>query len=246
MKFHNVVKRKLRGKSPLILTVVAGIGTATTAYFAARGAYKSANVIRDDRNFNGIIEDKKDRLKHDVKLTWKNYIPATVSGATTIACVVGANRLEVKKTIAAQTALAISQKAYSEYKEQVVKELGPKKASAIKEKIVEEKVKNNPPPTNMLAVGAGNIICCELYTGRYFSADIEELRKAVNELNAQLLKQDYATMNDFYYLINLKQTTKSGSLGWKTPRLMDLDFTTALTDDGRPCLAFDYNYVDPV
>jgi hypothetical protein len=108
--------------------------------------------------------------------------------------------------------------------------------------MAEDRVTKNPPP-EILVSGPGNVLCCEMWTGRYFTSDMESLRKAENELNARLLKHDYATLDDFYYLLKLPMTTSSGEAGWKSDKLMGLEFSTVLTPDGRPCLTFEYNYI---
>jgi hypothetical protein len=71
---------------------------------------------------------------------------------------------------------------------------------------------------------------------------MEKLRRANNELNSKLLKHDYATLDDFYYMLGLSPTTTSGNIGWQSDKLMDLIFSTTLSDDGRPCITFEYNY----
>jgi hypothetical protein len=73
---------------------------------------------------------------------------------------------------------------------------------------------------------------------------METLRKAENELNARLLAHDYATFDDFYYMVGLTRTSSSSQIGWKSDKLMKLEFSTVLTEDGRPCLSFDYNYTE--
>jgi hypothetical protein len=244
MKLANQLRLGAKRNSPLILSVFAGLGTVTTAYLAGRASFKAAEIIRKDEEKFGRVPDTKKRLKTQTKLVWKEYIPTGVSAASTIVCIIGANHIAVKKALAAQTALAVSQRAFSEYRDKVVEEIGERKDKAIRDKVVEERVnKKNPPPSgDVLISGPGNVLVCELHTGRYFTSDMEKLKKAQNELNAKLLKHDYATLDDFYYLLDIRQTTTSGQLGWKTPSLMELEFTTVLSDDGRPCLAFAYNY----
>jgi hypothetical protein len=180
------------------------------------------------------------------KLVWKIYIPSAIAATSTIACLVGANRVGLKKTMAAQTAFAISERMYSEYRDKVIEEYGERKDQSIRDKIADERVKLTAPSNDILVTGPGNVLCCELYTGRYFSSDMESLRKAQNELNSQLLAHDYATFDDFYYMIGLGRTSSSSQMGWKSTKLMGLSFSTILTDDGRPCLAFEYNYVEPM
>jgi len=97
----------------------------------------------------------------------------------------------------------------------------------------------------VVVTGPGLTLCHESLTGRYFTSDMETLRKAMNDINAKLNTHDYATLDDFYYLVGLAQTSISGDLGWESDKQMDLIFTATLTPDGRPCLVIDYNYTKP-
>lgn len=239
------LKKDVKTHSPEILAGLAVTGVLSSVYLAAKAGYESAGVIALYENITGgPPESRKERYLERAKLVWKSYVPTALSVSTTIGCIVFANRIGFRKTIAAQAALAVSQRAYSDYRDKIIEEYGERKDQSIRDKIAEERVQRTAPAENVLMVGPGNVLCCELFTGRYFSSDIESLRKAQNELNAQLLSQDYQTLDDFYYLIGLPQTSTSGQLGWKSSKLMELSFTSALTEDGRPCLAFEYNYTE--
>ena len=238
-----IVRSNVKANSPVILSVMAGLGTLSTAYLTARASFEACRIIDIDEAEHGISDNPKRRIKERAKLVWKCYIPAAISATSTIVCIAGSNRLGARKTIAAQTAFAVSERLYSDYRDKVIEEFGARKDQTIRDTIAAERVKKNPPPSqDILVTGPGNVLCCELFTGRYFASDIESLKKAQNELNARLLKHDYATLDDFYYLLNLGTTQYSGEMGWKSDKLMDMEFSTVLTDDGRPCLAFSYNY----
>ena len=75
---------------------------------------------------------------------------------------------------------------------------------------------------------------------------MESLKKARNDINSRVMNHDYATLDDFYYIVGLAPSSIGGQLGWKSPKLMELEFSTVLSEDGRPCLAFDYNYTEPL
>jgi hypothetical protein len=236
-----VIGKTLKQHSPVILSTMAGLGVVTTAYLTGRASYEAALVIREVERKTRTNPDPKERLKERTKLVWKLYIPSGISAISTIACIAGANRAGLGKTLAAQTALAVTERAYSEYRDKVVEELGPRKDQAIHDKVVGDRVKKDPPSQSIIS-GPGNVLCCELFTGRYFTSDMETMRKAQNELNAKLLKHDYANLDDFYYIIGLQPTSTSNNIGWKSSKLMELEMTAALTEDGRPCLCFEYNY----
>lgn len=239
----NLVRRNAKQHSPIILSTIAGVGTVVTAYLAARASFEAARLLDQYEDLNGISDDPKERLKDRTKVVWKLYIPTAVSATSTIICIVAANRVETSKTLAAQTAFTVSQQLYSEYRDKVVEQFGANKDQSIRDSIATERVLKNPPPSNdILVSGPGNVLCCEQFTGRYFTSDMESLRRAQNDLNAKLLSQDYATLYDFYYMIGLGSTSYSEQLGWKSDKLMELQFSTVLTEDNRPCLSFDYNY----
>jgi Family of unknown function (DUF6353) len=241
-----IASRHIKANSSIISSVAAGVGTVTTAILAARASFKAAEVIREQAPSNEFESDRERRWAQ-TKLVWRLYIPAGISGVSTILCIAGAHRFASQKTLAAHAALAVTERAYGEYRDKVVEEFGKRKDTAIRDKVVADQIALNPPPgRDILADGPGLVLCCESFTGRYFLSDMEKLRKAQNDLNAQLLKHDYATFNDWYYLIGLKQTSVSDSLGWFSNRQLSLEFSTHLTGDGRPCITFEYNYYMPL
>jgi len=185
--------------------------------------------------------DPHNGKKENAKLVWTFYIPAGVSGVLTIGCIFGANRLGSRRTIAAQVLLAASERAYSAYRDEVIEELGERKDVAIRDKVAEKLVEAKPPPEVMIA-GTGDVTCCEAFTGRYFSCSMEKLKRVQNELNAKLLRDDYCTLDEFYWLLGLEYTQTSSEVGWKSNKLMALEFTST-THKEQPVLVFNYNYV---
>jgi hypothetical protein len=232
--------------SPIIYTALAGVGTLATAYLASRASFKAARLI-DAAEAEGFNEDPTTRFLERTKLVWKCYIPTGFSAVSTIAFGVASNRIGARKIIATQSALTITQQAYSDYRTRAIEEFGDAKDQAIRAKIAEDQVSKHPSPSQeMLITGPGNVLCFEQYTGRYFTSDMETLRKSVNDVNSKLLAHDYVTLTDWYYMIGLEKTSHSSQLGWRTPKLMDLNFSAVFSDDGRPCIAFEYNYVGDV
>lgn len=228
----------LRKNSPVLLTGSAIVGTGLTAYLSAMAGRKHVYEMLD--------RDPVSR-KEELKLVWKFYIPPTVSGVGTVACMVGANRVGMQRTAAAQAGLVLAERTYSEYRDKVIDQFGERTDKNIREEVAKDRVRDNQPPApDILVTGPGNVLSCELYTGRYFASDMETLRRAMNTLNAQLISRDRASLEDFYDLIGLGETTGSELTGWTSDRMMELEFTTVLTEDGRPCLAFQYNYTRPL
>ena len=229
--------------APVILSGVSISGVLTTAYLTARATFKAARVLDDvelrNKSYGGLELDTKTKIK----IVWKFYIPATVSGAATIACIVGGTKASMTKTAVAYSLLGVSEKAFTEYKEKVVEQLGAKKEEGIREEIARDKVKNGPE--GIIVTGNGKVLCYESHSGRYFMSDMETLKRAVNEVNAKMLREVDARLSDFYYLVGLPTTQFCERSGWQNSRLLELSFYPVMTEDNQPCIAFDYNYIEP-
>ena len=229
--------------APVILSGVSISGVVTTAYLAARASFRAARILDDvelrNKTYGGMEFDTKTKFK----IVWKQYIPATVSGAATIACIVTGTKASMTKTAVAYSLLGASEKAFTEYKEKVVEQLGAKKEEGIREEIARDKVRNGPE--GIIVTGNGKVLCYESHSGRYFMSDMETLKRAVNEVNAKMLREMDARLSDFYYLVGLPTTQFCERSGWQNSKLLELSFYPVMTEDNQPCIAFDYNYIEP-
>ena len=195
----NLVRNSAKSHSSVILSCVAGVGVLSSPFLASKATVEAVDLIRAEENLHIRTTDRNERYRENVRLVWKLYIPTAVSATTTVVCIVGANRIQANKTLAAQAAYAFSERAYSEYRGKVVEEYGESKDISIRDSIAEAKVKETPPS---IIAGSGKVLCCEA-TMRYFEADIESLRRAENQINAKMLSNDYATLDDFYHILRL-------------------------------------------
>jgi hypothetical protein len=232
----------LNKKTGPILTGLSIFGVVTTAYLTATASFKAARVIDQE---GSTSEDKTTKLKENANLIWKFYIPPITTCAVTIGAIAYGSKLGAQRTAAAISAYTVTERAFSEYRTKVVEEIGKHKEQIIKDDIARDVVSNKSPDMVILA-GRGEVMCCELYTRRYFMSDMETLRKAQNDINSKVMNELYVTLDEFYDLINLPNTALSSELGWDSDQLMELNFSTVLSEDGRPCLAFNYNYVKPI
>jgi hypothetical protein len=235
------IEKTVYNNTPEILTAIGVSGVVTTGYLAAVAGAQASDMISLEQGMTERFLTRKEKLK----LTWKCYIPAVASGIATIACVVGSHRVSTRRAAAAYSLMAVTDQAFKDYREKVVETIGEKKAEAIQDEIVKDRLAKNPPSNEVVIVGSGTVLCCEMYTGRYFNSDMETLRRAENEINSKTLQEMYTTLSDFYSLVGLPYTAMSDDFGWTTDRLLKLRYTTVLSDDGRPCIAFEYDHIKP-
>jgi hypothetical protein len=242
MELADVAKRLERfvsNNSPSILSAVSVVGTVTTAILTGRATFKAAGVIREHT-------DQQTPPREKLELIWKLYIPPVASGIGTVACIIFANRIGTRRAAAMAAAYSLSERAFEEYRHKVVERLGEKKERGIQDEIAQDRVLNNPPgKTEVIVTGRGLVLCYDMYTGRYFESDIEAIRKAQNDLNQKILNDYYASLSDLYDLLGLARTTTSDEVGWNCDKLLEITFSTTMSDDGRPCIAISFR-VDPI
>lgn len=237
--YFTLGKHFVKANSPAILTATAVVGVATTAIFAARGHHRAMIDIMHAESEMGRDID----LQEKVRLTWQYYLPPLTVGLATMGCIIGANTVHSKREAALMTAYTLSEKAFSEHKEKIKERFGENKANQVRDDINQDRLDNNPTKSNqVLITGSGDSLCYDAYTGRYFKSTYEAIRRAVNDLNAQINNDMYASQNDFNQYLGLPPTQFGDEFGWNSDnRLLDLAITGGLSDDGQPCLVLNYN-----
>ena len=223
--------------SPTILTSLAVVGTVSTAYLTGKSTVKAVKLLEEyETNTLTDMQNNKDKIKE----VWHVYIPPAISLTATVTCIVLANKIGNRRTAAMAAAYTISEKAFSEYKNKVVEKIGEKKEVAIRDEIAEERIANNPVSETTVISSLGDVLCYDMYAGRYFTSNMENIKKAQNDLNYQIINHNYASLTEFYSLLGLRGTKMSDNLGWNTERLLEISFSTIMSEDGRPCIAIDF------
>ena len=238
-KIFNDVKVGFNKNSPAILTGIGITGMLTSTVLAVKATPKALKLLDQAEN------DKCDELTtvEKIKAAWKPYIPAVISGSVSIACLIGANSAHAKRNAALATAYKISESALTDYRSKVIETVGEKKEKTIREKVDKERLQQAPVSKNEVVVTSNdNTLCFDAISGRYFTSDIEKLKKAENELNKRMLSEMYISLNEFYNEIGLSGNDIGNNLGWNIDDgLIDLHFSSQLADDGRPCVVVDYH-----
>ena len=246
MTLSNIAKSmrtSIRKHSPEILTGLGIAGMIATTVMAVRATPKAIQLIDEAKH------EKEEALTvpETVKTAWKCYIPAAITGVTSIACLVGASSVNARRNAAIATAYTLSETALREYKDKVVETIGEKKEQVVRDAIAKDKIEKNPLSKNEVYItNKGETLCYDAISGRYFKSDMDRLRKAENEINRRLLRDEYISLNEFYYEIGLGETKMGNDLGWNIGKgFVTFNFSSQLAEDGTPCLVLDFE-VAPV
>ena len=135
------VKMAVSQHSPEILTGIGIVGMITTTVLAVKATPKALTLIEEKKEELELYPGDKLTPVETVKVTWKCYIPAAVTGATSVACLIGTSSVNLRRNTALATAYNLSATALTEYKEKVIESIGEKKEQTIRDKVAEERVK---------------------------------------------------------------------------------------------------------
>ena len=236
----NKVHLFLKRNSSSILTGIGAAGVVVTSVMAVKATPKAINIIREAK------EEKGEDLTaiETVIVAGPIYIPAVISGVSTIACIFGANILNKRSQAALASAYAFLDNSYKEYKNKVSELYGDDANNNIREEIAKDKYKDY---SNSFT--DDKQLYFDEYSGRYFQSTPEDIQKAEYELNRTLSIDDEAYLNDWYKYIGLEPLDHGRDFGWSTginyeqywQSWIDFNHTKTVLDDGLECTIISFN-----
>jgi hypothetical protein len=240
--------------STTILTAFGVTGTIATAVLAAKASFEATGILNfvnaKHRHEQGeaaledptIILTESAPLQVQAKAVWKLYAPAAVMGTTTVMAIVGSHRISTRRHTALAVAYNLTARYAEEMKAKVIEVVGEKKAAEIREAVTHDRIMADPKrPT--LEITGKNVYTCDEYSMRYFSCDVETLKRAVSQVNKQIAINGYASLSDFYDEIHIDRTAVSDQLGWNhNIGMLEIEFDSGLINETTPYLVYAFNY----
>lgn len=223
--------------SPTILTAVGVVGVGATAVLSHRAGYAFATDLMIQNAAGKTTPDSNVVM---VQRQWRKYVPATGAVVVTVGAVVGANRISASRAAALAAAYALTKDNHEEYKEKVRELLGKKKEEKVVEAIAADKVNRGPQP--IIISSDGKVPCLDLWSMSYFESDMETIRKAVNDINIQIMNDQYASLSDFYDKLSIEPGRMSDELGWNADCMLEVTYNSVLKDDSIPVLTIDFEH----
>lgn len=258
----------IKKNSPHILTGTAVVGVGMTSFFAVKGALKAKDILEEEKyrrkeklyidyeNSNlspetdnnppeELVRQTTELSKKEVfKLIWKPILPAVITGATTIACIIGADAINAGRVAALMSACAISEKALEEYQKKNIELFGDKNHDKImNERAKDDVAKHDIPDDDLiLKTGNGNMIIFDALNGRYFKGSRDAVDKVINAINYDMMEHSefgdgFTSQNDLFDDIGIFERTQGGDgIGWNNRYPILVDWRSALKDDEIPVL----------
>lgn len=244
----------IRKYSPVALSCVASVGVVITAVVAVKATPKAVVLIHADSRKKHDGDPYAYTKKEAVAVAWKCYIPAVVLGASTIACIMGANALNRRQQAALTSAYALVQNSYKEYKDKLKELYGEEAHNAIMDSIVKEKCKDVSISAtggwyaSSLDFGEGmepeiTRTFYDSFSKRYFESTIEKVIQAEYHLNRNFMFAGVIPLNDFYEFLGLEKTKLGDAVGWSSVNgdiyWIDFNHHRLTLDDGMEIYIID-------
>lgn len=196
-----------------ILTIAGAAGVVVTTVTAVKATPKAIALLEEAEETKG----SELTVMQKIVVATPAYIPSIVFGASTIACIFGANALNKRKQAAMMSAYALLDNSYKEFKKKVKDIYGEESEALIREQIVKDKYADYD-----LSLDNGNELFYDFNSGRYFETTQAKLIEAEYELNRKIQVEGYACVNDFYALLDIDPIPSGYDEGWSAGALYDM------------------------
>ncbi len=224
----------ITANSPVLLVGAAVAGVVTTSILAAKAGYQARGII----DAAEAAADEPLTVPEKVKLTWLCYAAPAVTGATTIASVVGVHTIHTKRHAALAGLYAVANTKLDDYREKAEELLGPKKTQVLNDSVAQRSLDRREPSIHeVVLVEGGTDLMYDEWSGRYFMGSVAIVERAVNEINLMLAETGDANLNDFYDHLGLTPLPMGLNFGWSGARV-EVRFGAVQTPDGRAAVAF--------
>lgn len=234
----DTTKRWFVRNSPRILTSV-GIGSMlASVIFAIKETPKAEKNIEEVKKERGVT---KLSIVDIVKCSWKYYIPTVLTFASGTGCIVAALGKQEQRTAASAALCSVLERSYAEYRQSTLEKVGERKEAAIRADMNQKRMDADPPQEGKIYQQSKNgldydcdepkegTVLCKFWNrnGRYFYCKIEDIKEAVDTLNAEMSDSptaSYASYDDLFFKLGLPpfdpktEGNQGQALGWNIRR----------------------------
>ena len=218
------MNRFLKRNASTILTCVGAVGVVATSVMAVKATPKALTLIEKAK------EEKGEKLTkwETVKVAGPTYIPATITGLATIACIFGSNIINKHQQAALMSAYALLDSQYKEYRTKVDELYGEEAGEKVREEIAKDKYTGDDTLSD-----DGEELFYDFYSGRFFNSTKENVLWAEYATNRALTVDGAVGLNEYYDFLGLAPRPEYEHIGWSCSQMFDMYW--------HPWIEFEYN-----
>ena len=230
------INKFLKSNSPTILTVVGSVGVGLTAIMAARDTVKAMKRMELARK----VKLRPLYTKEKIKVAAPCYIPTVLTGASTILCICGANKLNRNIQQSLTSAYVLLDQSYKEYRKTVKDVYGEEGDRRIIEDIADRKSED------LHLAEQEDDIFFDFFDMQFFNSKISKIREAEKEANEILKTNGYISLRTLYSLMGKDIMETDELLGWSTAagKLYGYDGIRFVIDESESKDGFKYYVLD--
>lgn len=213
------LKMFVRRNSSTVLTVLGSVGVVATAYATARATPKAMQLLKEAE------EDKGEGLTVCEKIIVSTpiYLPAAILGITTVACIFSANMLNQRNQATIQSAYALLDQTYKDYRRKCKELYGEDADHRIIEALAVEESKNihvsayyisSDVDLSLEENASKPVLWYEENSHRFFEASLEKVLTAEYHLNRNYILRGETNLNELYSFLGLRPTDEGEVKGW--------------------------------
>lgn len=240
MNIKEFGKTLLKQTNEHLPAIFTGFAIATSALALGKAIYDTPKAIKLLDAYENEV-DREATPVEKIQVCWKVYLPSLILEGCAITFMVCSHRTSAKRLAALAALYSISEDRVKALKTKIEEKITPTKARLVEEEATAALSERTPlEPEKIIATGKGSTLVYDSASGRYFYSDRESIRQAENDLNAQIISEGYACLNELYYSIGLTGVKIGDIIGWDTGEMLRISFGSKLTEDGTPCMVIDY------
>lgn len=238
-------KGYLKRSSPAILTCLGAVGVITTAVLAVKSTPRASELIKADSRANHDGDPHAYTKLEAIQSCWKCYIPATLIGLSTIACIFGANVLNKRNQASLASAYAMLNESYQKYRKAAKSVYGEDADSRIMAEVAKEKyISADGYSLYSPDLDDGEqALFYDSYSNRYFTSTMSSVINAQYHVNRNFALRGWSDINELYDFLGLEERSGGDVIGWSSDEMIEggltpwIDFENRLVemDDGLEC-----------
>lgn len=207
------LRRFIKKNTPTILSGIGVVGVVATTVMAVKATPKALTILEKAE------EEKGEKLSkwEKVNVAGPVYIPAVVTGAATIACILGANVISRRQQATLISAYALLDNSYREYKKKTDEIYGEEAGRQIRGEIAKDKYAGDE-----VSLDDDKELFFDFYSGRYFESTKEAVMRAQYETNRSLYVNYAVGLNEYYDLLGLEEKPEYEMLGWSCGQMEEM------------------------
>lgn len=203
----------LKNNSSTILSGLAVVGVVGTAVMVARATPKAVEKLNNAKAEKGEELTKLEA----VVVAGPAYIPVLAVGASTIACIVGANILNKRQQASLASAYVLIENSYKNYRNKAKEIYGEDADTRIRDSIVIDERNGKTacaPWVSGPDLSGDRILFYDEFGHRFFEATVPEVLNAEYHVNRQMAISGVVSVNEFYEYLGLETNSFADAVSW--------------------------------